>query len=154
MAWIAPWLRKLTKGMEREMAEEKAMLLEGELRIAREEITVLEVQLDGAKWKRDEIKKRAAGAYEERNLLVCALSKLFPSCLGQHTEQEMLKRGWDKNWGWVVYIELPTGQASWHIRTDELELFEHLEVCGSSYVYDGHTTEEKYRRLDAIQPSE
>lgn len=34
----------------------------------------------------------------------------------------------------VVYIELPTGQISWHVP-------EHKEK------FDGHTTEEKYRRL-------
>jgi hypothetical protein len=34
--------------------------------------------------------------------------------------------------GWVVtYIELPTGQVSWHL---------------PSYIWDGHTTQEKYAR--------
>lgn len=37
----------------------------------------------------------------------------------------------------VVFIELPTGQVSWHIP-------EHGEP------WDGHTTEEKYRRVDAL----
>jgi len=36
----------------------------------------------------------------------------------------------------VVYFELPTGQASWHLPQHVL-------------AYDGHTTEEKYRRLAA-----
>ncbi len=35
----------------------------------------------------------------------------------------------------VVYIELPTGQVSWHMA-------QHAEP------WDGHDTEEKYRRID------
>lgn len=34
----------------------------------------------------------------------------------------------------VAYIELPTGQVSWHMPQHSLP-------------YDGHTTEEKYRRI-------
>lgn len=37
--------------------------------------------------------------------------------------------------GWpVVYIELPTGQVSWHMPEHE-------------QAWDGHTTEEKYARI-------
>lgn len=35
----------------------------------------------------------------------------------------------------VVYIELPTGQVSWH-------------VAAHPVVWDNHTTEDKYRRID------
>jgi hypothetical protein len=39
--------------------------------------------------------------------------------------------------GWpVVYIELPTGQVSWHMQ-------QHVRD------YDGHSTEEKYARCNA-----
>lgn len=34
----------------------------------------------------------------------------------------------------VVFIELPTGQVSWHVPQHEV-------------VWDGHTTEEKYQRI-------
>lgn len=37
----------------------------------------------------------------------------------------------------VVFIELPTGQVSWHLPQHPTP-------------YDGHTTEEKYRRVDAF----
>lgn len=40
----------------------------------------------------------------------------------------------EPNWP-VVYIELPTGQVSWHIPFDENR-------------WDGHSTEEKYRRIE------
>lgn len=36
----------------------------------------------------------------------------------------------------VAYIELPTGQVSWHLPQHPV-------------AWDGHTTEEKYRRVDA-----
>ena len=145
MAWMAPWLKRLTKGMEREMAEEMVLLLKGELEVANVEIVTLGVQLDGAK-------RRIGVAYAERNLLVCALSKLFPSYLSRHTDEEMASMDWDEEWGWVAYINGPAGQMSWHIRTSELEMFDHLcrHVGGK---YDGHTTEEKYRRLSSINSS-
>lgn len=40
----------------------------------------------------------------------------------------------------VVYIELPTGQVSWHMP-------QHIKK------WDGHTTEEKYKRVDEYNES-
>lgn len=37
----------------------------------------------------------------------------------------------------VVYIELPTGQVSWHVPVHDRP-------------WDGHTTEQKYRRIEAF----
>lgn len=93
---------------------------------------------------RKEIKAKNQ-AYYERNQLVSALSKLFPSCLGEHTP---IDKNWEKDWRTIVFITLPTGQASWHIHKDDIKYFSHL-----SFVYppwDGHTTEEKYERLANI----
>lgn len=39
----------------------------------------------------------------------------------------------------VVYIELPTGQVSWHMPAHPRE-------------WDGHTTEQKYARIRAYEP--
>lgn len=83
------------------------------------------------------------GAYLERNKLVCALSKLFPAWLGRHDEND---KNWGKEWLNIVYIQLPTGQVSWHIHEDILPLFAHLELDLSKQ-WDGHSTEEKYERL-------
>lgn len=85
-------------------------------------------------------------AYMERNKMVCALSKLFPSWLGRHDEADAL---WGKEWLNIVYIQLPTGQVSWHIHEDLLPIFAHLEV-DLSKKWDGHTTDEKYERLLSI----
>lgn len=83
-------------------------------------------------------------AYAERNRLVAALSKLFPASLERHEGEN-----WEDDWRWVVYIDLPTGQASWHIHDSELELFQHLER-NTGRKWDGHSPEEKYKRLEQL----
>lgn len=84
-------------------------------------------------------------AYTERDRLVQALSKLFPSYLCRHPESDEL---WDADWRWIVVVQLPTGQASWHIHDSERGWFDHLEVRANQW--DGHSTEEKYARLSRL----
>jgi len=81
-------------------------------------------------------------AYHERDMLVAALSAIYPSHLCRHPDADA---DWDDDWRWIVCIHLPTGQATWHIHASELPLFSHL-VRDENH-WDGHTTEEKYRRL-------
>ena len=78
--------------------------------------------------------------YRERNQLVAALSKHYPSFIGKHDGDH-----WEAAW-LIVFIELPTGQVSWHTHASDLDLFEHLERRDEN-PWDGHTTEEKYDRL-------
>lgn len=84
--------------------------------------------------------------YAERDRLVAALSKVFPSWLKRHPESD---KDWEDDWRWIVFIQLPTGQTSWHIHDSELGWFDHcLRLKDrSSNLWDGHTTEEKYERL-------
>ena len=90
-----------------------------------------------------ELEAQKAGAYTERDRLVCALSKLFPAWLERHPEADT---SWDNDWRWIVFIQIPAGQVSWHIHDEELQWFSHLERRdGNSW--DGHTTSEKYIRL-------
>lgn len=89
------------------------------------------------------LEEQKNGAYSERNKLVCLLSKVFESSIETHDGEE-----WEDDWRHVVFINLPTGQASWHIHDSELPMFEHLESTGMKW--DGHTTEEKYKRVDAV----
>lgn len=100
------------------------------------------------------------GAYRERDMLVCALSKVFPSYLARHSEEDS---EWENDWRWIVYINIPTEkmllptgnkitrseQISWHIHDSEREMFNHLEVRENNW--DGHNTERKYQRLQALQ---
>jgi hypothetical protein len=86
-------------------------------------------------------------AYRERDHLVCALSKVFPSYLARHPESDT---SWENDWRWIVFVELPAGQASWHIHDSERAWFDHLEVRADGK-WDGHTTEQKYERLAALR---
>lgn len=111
----------------------------------------------------EELEKAKDNAYWERNQLVAALSKLFPAWLGKHDEKD---KEWEKDWRTIVYIEVPPEvrgnpekdfphQLSWHIHDTDVPMFDHLSypVFEGKYPYwDGHSTEEKYRRLRKIQP--
>ncbi len=113
--------------------------------------------------------------YRERNFVVAALAKL--ATLTAKMNGAWLARhegsGWEDDWRWVVYIDFPeVGQVSWHIHDSELPLFAgfvrfvpsdagnlatvlfpdgRVQQVGlgrdTRYLWDGHTTEEKYRRL-------
>lgn len=103
-------------------------------------------------------------AYWERNQLVCALSKIYPSWMELHP---LTDKKWDKDWRHVVFISIPSRsdhptdyydrydidqQISWHIHDSEVDMFDHLELKkGNSW--DGHTTEQKYWRLSKIRKS-
>jgi len=77
--------------------------------------------------------------YRDRNLVVQLAAKLA-SDLGYNVYY-----GADPNApGWpVLFIELPTGQVSWHIPQAEVIASAPLE----SDPWDGHTTEEKHDRI-------
>lgn len=90
------------------------------------------------------LRQKADAAYLERNQVVAALAKCFPS----GTKQTAIE-GWDKEWHGCVFIDLPTGQASWHYHDSHAHLFAGLpEYQG---VWDGHTTPEKYERLAGLR---
>lgn len=94
-----------------------------------------------------EMEKRAKdGAYAERNKLVCLLSKIFPASIEDHLMLE--GQEWDEDWRKVIFIELPTGQCTWHIHKSEEPMFSHLFPAGRKW--DGHTTETKYKRIERI----
>lgn len=76
--------------------------------------------------------------YRERARLVAYLAALHPSTIGYHDPEE-------PDWA-VVIIELPTGQASWHVAPDDIDLFTRVTPSEIN-TWDGHTTEEKYDRL-------
>ncbi len=96
----------------------------------------------------DEIARLANGkdfAYVERDRLVCALSKVFPSSLERHPDDD---KEWENDWRWIVLIDLPTGQATWHIHDSELPWFHFLKL-EEGPMWDGHSSHEKYERIHA-----
>lgn len=83
------------------------------------------------------------GAYLERNRLVAALATCYPAGTARTAIE-----GWAPEWHGCVYIDLPTGQASWHHHDSEAHLFAHLPPYKGTW--DGHSTEEKYKRVDQL----
>jgi len=90
-------------------------------------------------------KEQLDAVYTERNRVVQALTKVFPAHLQAH------EGDWDDDWRTVVCVHLPTGQVTWHVNTaDAGRFFRHLGYSPSHW--DGHDTEEKYRRLENLEP--
>lgn len=121
------------------MSDEQMHQVPGErLRRMKEEIAMLQREKDGA--------------YSERDKLVAALTKSFPSHLTRHKETP--GEDWDHEWLNVVCVHLPAGQATWHIHISELTWFDHLNgielLCEG---YTGYTTPEKYQRLSRLPVS-
>lgn len=80
-------------------------------------------------------------AYEERNRVVAALARVYPSGL-----RKTAIAGWDPAWHNCVFIDLPlVGQVSWHFHDREAPLFDGLPPYTKPW--DGHTTPQKYARL-------
>lgn len=78
--------------------------------------------------------------YTERNAVVVAFARLAAS-----TGIKVAAYPAEDAPGFhVVYIDLPTGQVSWHIPDDESEL---LSILNTDIQWDGHGTPEKYHRL-------
>jgi hypothetical protein len=89
------------------------------------------------------LRVRKDAAYEERNKVVAALARRFPSGVARTAIE-----GWSEDWHGCVYIDLPTGQVSWHFHDSQAHLFDGLPAYTKPW--DGHDTPEKYRRLAAL----
>jgi len=92
------------------------------------------------------VEKDKDSAYKERNKLVALLTKFFPSFLAKENDAYLNFY----NIHWVVYLETPKGQLSWHIPDLDLFLFDGVRRM-ATYIWDGHTTEEKYERLSKLE---
>lgn len=107
-------------------------------------IAELQAKLDEAVAAKDQ-------AYSERNQCVALIAKLaaqqgYVVGLSQHDPQDY---NWEDDWRNIVYIDLPTGQISWHIHDSELPLFDQFPVYKQGW--DGHSTDEKHRRMQAYR---
>ena len=85
-------------------------------------------------------------AYTERAKLIALLTRLYPSHVAQHDSSDA---SWDQEWLTIIFVQLPTGQASWHIHLNDIPLFDHLPDGENNW--DGHTTDEKYQRVLAVR---
>ncbi len=82
-------------------------------------------------------------AYRQRNHLVAALARLFPSGV-RRTDIP----GWSDDWHGCVYIDLPTGQISYHYHDSQGYLFADLPPYEDEY--DGHDKDVVHARLEAL----
>ncbi|MGE0350917.1 hypothetical protein [Hydrogenophaga sp.] len=91
------------------------------------------------------LEREKDGAYLERNQVVAALAKCFPAGVARTAIE-----GWSEDWHGCVFIDLPTGQASWHYHESQAHLFAGQAPYPGAW--DGHTTAEKYERLAQLKP--
>lgn len=77
--------------------------------------------------------------YWQRNRLIAMLARIFPSKLFMPPPEDG-----DDAWP-CVFIQLPTGQISFHIPEKELVQFMGIPKTGEN-PWDGHSDEEKWRR--------
>lgn len=90
--------------------------------------------------------RTARAAYRERAHLVAFLSSLYPSVLCANDPDA---EGYP-----VLYVDTIAGQMTWHIHPDDLLLFKHVRWVEPDYPHaqwDGHTTDQKYQRLDRLR---
>ena len=91
-------------------------------------------------------------AYRERNQCVAALARMaiglgWPGGMGKHDPAD---QSWDADWRNLVGIDGPSGQMTWHSHDSDLPMFDGIPAAGAlewAYVWDGHTTPQKYERL-------
>lgn len=86
-------------------------------------------------------------AYSERNQCVALMARMaialgWLAWVAQHPADDT---SWEDDWRTILFIELPTGQASWHFHDSERRLLEGLPRGLNTW--DGHTTAEKYARV-------
>ena len=83
--------------------------------------------------------------YKERDLCV-ALIASYAQWFGHRVGMgKHVGESWEDDWRNILFINLPTGQVSWHIHDSEVENFPDIQPYLG--VWDGHTTEEKYKRI-------
>lgn len=86
------------------------------------------------------------GAYAERNKLAASVAKLVARLPGWSVGVGLHDgRDWEDDWRTVLFIDTPVGQLSWHFHDSERHLLDGLPAYEGKW--DGHSTEEKYRRL-------
>lgn len=85
-------------------------------------------------------------AYLERNHVVAALARLYPSGIAKTNIP-----GWSEDWHGCVYIDLPSGQISYHYHDSQAHLFEGLPPYQGEW--DGHDKDDVHARLAMLGES-
>lgn len=85
------------------------------------------------------------GAYLERNRCVALIARMALATGWRAGVARTAIEGWSADWHGCVYVDLPTGQCSWHFHDSQAHLFAGLPAYTGAW--DGHDTPEKYRRV-------
>ena len=105
----------------------------------------------------EEAQEKQDSIYKERNNLAIAFAKMALACgfdagIGRDEDD---KKGWDKEWLNVVYVELPSGeQVSWHMRDIDAKVAKEI-LPKYTKRWDGTSIGQEGRwplRLHNIQP--
>lgn len=115
---------------------ERIKALEFDLEWEREGYQRAMIELERTRMAKD-------GAYEERNKLVAAFASFYKA----GTKRTDIP-GWSPDWHGCVFIDTPDGQMSWHYHDSHQWMFAHLPPYDGEW--DGHTTAQKYERLQAM----
>lgn len=118
------------------------------VKIRLQHIEIADLAIEKGSW-RSKAAVAACGkdnAYRERNHLVRVLTRLYDAHLSRHPDDD---KDWENDWRWIVCVHTPAGQACWHIHDSEVSSFQHLNVRPNDW--DGHSTEEKYARLERLR---
>ena len=119
---------------------------------ALDDIPTLLSALEAAQEENKGLRKRKDDAYEERNRVVAALARAAVQIGLKAIRTRTAIEGWSEDWHGCVYIDLPTGQVSWHYHDSHAGLFDWLPE--GEMEWDGHDTSEKYRRVDIFSRTE
>lgn len=112
-------------------------------------IAELEKERDALAKRVGEMEQRKDEAYLERNRCVAGMAAMALK-LGYRTGiAKTAIEGWSEDWHGCVYIDLPTGQVSWHFHDSHAGMFSFLPPYPGKW--DGHGTEEKYQRVALLQ---
>ena len=89
--------------------------------------------------------------YAERDKCVALIARMAQALgcnvgLGEHPSSD---ESWMDEWKTIVFVDLPTGQVSFHVHDSERAWFDGLPKY--TQPWDGHTTTEKYQRVLAAR---
>lgn len=110
-------------------------------------IAILLKQINDFKAEVEKVRAEKDNAYLERNKCVALMARmaLKLGLIVAVTRTDI--KEWSEDWHGCVYIELPTGQVSWHFHDSQAYLFNGLPQ--KEHKWDEHTTPEKYDRVEA-----
>lgn len=113
------------------------------LKITREHRDLLMAEVGPLREENVELRERKDEAYRQRNTLVAALARLFPSGV-----KRTAIPGWSEDWHGCCYIDLPTGQISYHFHDSQGHLFAGLPHYEGEW--DGHDKDVVEERLAGL----